>query len=48
MLEMDFKPNSIPQDELVRWGLHPLIYCKLTLFLGGVRFPTLITLKNIF
>jgi len=23
MLEVDFKPNSTPQNWLIRWGLHP-------------------------
>jgi len=22
MLEVEFKPNSTPQNQLVRWGLH--------------------------
>jgi len=27
---MNFKANSTPQNRLVRSGLHPHIYCKLT------------------
>jgi len=40
MLEVSLKPNSIPQNRLVRWGLHPLIYCELALSLVDVRLPT--------
>jgi len=45
MLEMDFKSNSTPQNKLVRWGLYPLIYCKLTLSLVDVGLST-ITSQN--
>jgi len=37
---MDFKLNSIPQNRLVRWGLHPLIYCELDLSLVDVGLST--------
>jgi len=40
MLEIDFKSNPTPQNRLVRWGLHPLIYCELTLSLVDVRLLT--------
>lgn len=33
------KPNSIPQNWVVRWALHPLIYSK-SLSLVDVRLPT--------
>jgi len=35
-----FQPNSTPQNQHVRWGLHSLIYSKLTLSLVDVRLPT--------
>jgi len=40
MLEVSFKPNSTLQNRLIRWGLHPLIYCELTLSLVDVGLPT--------
>ena len=41
MLEVSFKPNSTSQNRFVRWGLHPLIDCELTLFLIDMRLPTI-------
>jgi len=31
--KVEFKPNSTPQNRLVRWELLSLIYCELTLSL---------------
>jgi len=41
MLEVDFKPNSTPQNRLVRWGLHlTYIYYELALSLVNAGLPT--------
>jgi len=40
MLEVDLKSNSTPQNRLMRFGLHLLIYYKLTISLVDMRLPT--------
>jgi len=39
MLEVDFKPNSTPQNRLVSWNT-PLIYYKTVLSLVDMELPT--------
>jgi len=34
LLEVGFKPNSIPQNQLVRWGLHPTYILWIDLIFG--------------
>jgi len=38
VFEVNFKSSSIPENQLVKWGLHQLIYWKLTLSLIDVDF----------
>jgi len=41
MLKVDFKFNSTSQNQLVKKGLHSLIYCELTLSLVDGRLSTI-------
>jgi len=44
MLEVSFKSNSIPQNWLVRWGLHLTYIYEIVLSLVDVRLPTIVEL----
>jgi len=45
---MDFKPTSTPQNWLVKWDFHPLIYSKLALSLVDVELPTPPSCRDIY
>jgi len=45
-LKVDFKPNSILQNRLLRRGLHPFIYYELTLSLVNMESLTVILWLN--